>query len=103
MIKSLASLEVDREWLWRVKREVDFVDLEKQTLDGERAARAVAAAEQQDRQGMLLSAPKEIDLYTIAARTYGLDANRCTSCNRAQVRVHVMVMETIIIASGSGH
>jgi len=76
VIKSLASLEKDREWLWRVKKEVDFTKLEEGSLEAERTARAAAEAENQDRQGMLLAAPKEIKLYTVAARTYGLDANR---------------------------
>lgn len=76
VIKELASLEVDREWLWRVKKDVDFTALEKASLEQERAVRAAAAAEEQDRQGAIFSAAKEMDLYTIAARTQGLDANR---------------------------
>ena len=76
MIRSLAAAEVDREWLWRVTKDVDFTALERKGLEEERTARAVATAAEQDRQGMLLSAHKEMDLYTIANRTYGLDAQR---------------------------
>jgi len=76
VVKSLAAAEVDREWLWRVTKDVDFTRLERKRLEEERTARAAANAEEQDRQGMLLAAHKEMDLYTVANRTYGLDAQR---------------------------
>jgi len=99
VIKSLASLEKDREFLWRVKRDIDFAALEEASLEQERANRTAEEAEGQDGRGKLLSGPKEMNFYTIAPRTYGLDANR----NVEKVKESHKENQRKNVASGKGY
>lgn len=73
---ALASLERDRAWFWRVKYDIDFDALEAASLAKHREERAIAMARAEGKQDAFFVAPTKQELYTIAPRTPGLNAER---------------------------
>merc|ERR1719233_1935045 len=72
----LAEAERDREWLWSVKYDLDFTQMEKATLEAHRVERKEAEEAELNRQDAMFSSAGKQTFYTIATRTHGLDGMR---------------------------
>jgi len=75
-IHDLAELERDREWLWSVKYDNDFTAMEMASLNHRRKERADAAEYKLNKQDAMFCGAGKDALYTVAARTQGLDKMR---------------------------
>jgi len=72
----LAEAERDREWLWSVKYDLDFTQMEKATLEAHRVERKEEAEAELNRQDAMFSSAGKQSFYSIATRTHGLDKMR---------------------------
>jgi len=89
----LAETERHREWLWRVKYDLDFAEMEQESLDQHREERRDAAEAELNRQDAMYSSAGKQSFYTVAHRTHGLDKMRNIKALRA---MHNDIMEDVV-------